>query len=188
MKRKRTGVLKRIGAIAFGFAAIAALGGCETTSTSTTQVTGKVRPAVSDWEVDVYQDPAGLLPWVLDMEIPTRYEQVAAMESEGNASSSNPSAVEDATYRIVDDLKKKAARLGANGIVIRKVDVTEDIQEVRTGGNYETVRYPDGSYREVYVPERVSYRRVYKVRIAADSVFLDWDNVWTGEPTPNPSP
>ena len=161
-----------------------ALSGCETTSSSTTQVTGKVRAAVSDWEVDVYQNPAGLLPWVLDMEIPTRFEQVAAMESEGNASSSNPSAVEDATYRIVDDLKKKAARLGANGIIIRKVDVTEDIQEVRTGGNYQTVRYPDGSYREVYVPERVSYRRVYKVKIAADSVFLDWDNVWTGEPAP----
>lgn len=162
-----------------------AVSGCETTTSSSTQVTGKVRPAVSDWEVDVYQDPKGLLPWVLDMEIPTKFEQVATMESEGSASSSNPSAVEDATFRIVDDLKKKAGRLGANGIIIRKVDVTEDIQEVRTGGNYESVRYPDGTYRDVYVPERVSYRRVYKVLIAADSVFLDWDQVWTGEPTPS---
>ncbi len=156
--------------------------GCETTNYGTTEVTGQMRAPLTEWDVDIYQDPPGLLSWVLDMDIPTKYEKIASMESSGTSQSSNPRSIDEKTNQIVTDLKKRAAKMGANGIIIRGVNVAEDVVEHRSSG-YETVRFPDGSYGEVEAPVRISYQRVYKVTIAADSVFLDWDQVWTGEPT-----
>ena len=43
-----------------------ALSGCESTSTGVVEVTGDVRSALTEWDVEVYQDPKGLLPWVPD--------------------------------------------------------------------------------------------------------------------------
>ncbi len=157
--------------------------GCETTNSGTTEVTGTMREPLTEWDVEIYQNPHGLLSWVPDMEIQVKFEQVAKMESSGTSSSSKPSAIEEKTYQIVADLKKRAARMGSNAIVIREVRVNEDVVEHRSSG-YERVRFPDGSIREVEAPVRVSYSRVYKVTIAADSVFLDWNTVWTGEPPP----
>ncbi len=156
--------------------------GCETTNSGTTQVTGKTRAALTEWDVDIYQNPAGLLSWIPDMEIPVKFEEIAKLESSGTTMSSNPSAIDDQTTQIVTDLKKRAARMGANGIVIREVNVAEDVVERQSSG-YENVRFPDGSIRQVEAPVRISYQRVYKVTIKADSVFLDWNTVWTGEPT-----
>jgi len=152
------------------------LTGCETTSTGVVEVTGKVRPALTEWDVDVYQDPKGLLPWVPDMDIPVRYEVIAKLESNGT-SGFTPGAVDDKTTQIVTDLKKQAAKLGANAIVIREVKIFEDIVERQTSG-YENVRFPDGSIRRVEVPPQTYYERVMKVNVAADSVYLDWENVW----------
>lgn len=157
--------------------------GCETTNSGLTEVTGTLREPLTEWDVDIYQNPPGLLGWVLDMEIPTKYEQVAKMESSATAGTSNPAAIDQKTTQIVTDLKKRAAKMGANAIVIRDVRVEEEIVEHQSSG-YERVRYPDGSIREVEAPVRVSYSRVYKVTIVADSVFLDWNTVWTGNPTP----
>lgn len=154
--------------------------GCETTSSGVTEVTGKMRTPLTEWDVDVYQQPAGLLTWVLDMDIPTRYEQVARLEASATTQSSNPAAFDQKTNQIVTDLKKRAAKMGANAIVLKEVNMTEEIVEHQSSG-YERVRYPDGSIREVEAPIRTSYSRIYKVTIIADSVFLDWDNVWTGE-------
>lgn len=156
--------------------------GCETTNSGSTQVTGKTRSALTEWDVDIYQDPAGLLPWVPDMNIPVKFEEVAKLESSGTAGTNSPTAIDDKTSQIVTDLKKRAAKMGANAIVIREVSVVEDVVEHRSSG-YERVRYPDGSYGEIEAPVRISYQRVYKVTIKADSVFLDWNTVWTGEPT-----
>ena len=154
--------------------------GCETTSSGVSEVTGKMRTPLTEWDVDVYQQPAGLLTWVLDMDIPTSYEQVARMESSATTQNSNPAAFDQKTNQIVTVLKKRAAKMGANAIVLKEVNMTEEIVEHQSSG-YERVRYPDGSIREVEAPIRTSYSRVYKVTIIADSVFLDWDNVWTGE-------
>lgn len=156
--------------------------GCETTNSGTTRVTGKTRAALTEWDVDIYQNPAGLLSWVPDMDIPVKFEEVAKLESSGTTASNSPSAIDDKTMQIVTDLKKSAAKMGANGIVIREVNIVEDVVEHRSSG-YERVRYPDGSYGEIEAPVRISYQRVYKVTIKADSVFLDWNTVWTGEPT-----
>ncbi len=158
------------------------LSGCETTTSGTTQVTGKVRAAVTEWDVDLYQDPAGQLSWIPDMEIPVKYEEVAKLESSATVSNNNPMAIEEKSTQIVSDLKKKAARLGANGVIVREVQLTEEVVERHSDG-YQTVRYPDGSYGQVEVPVQTYYERVYKVKILADSVFLDWNTVWTGEPT-----
>lgn len=174
MKRSIIGIFLAVGVLIHT--------GCETTNSGTTQVTGKTRAALTEWDVDIYQNPAGLLSWVPDMDIPVKFEEVAKLESNGTTASNNPSAIDDKTVQIVTDLKKRAARMGANGIVIREVGVTEDVVEHRSSG-YERVRFPDGSYGEVEAPVRISYQRVYKITIKADSVFLDWNTVWTGEPT-----
>jgi len=155
--------------------------GCETTNSGTTQVTGTTRPALTEWEVDIYQDPAGLLAWIPDMEIPVQFEEVAKLESSDTTISNNPNAIDEKTVQIVTDLKKRAAQMGSNGIIVREVNVAEDVVERRSSG-YETVRFPDGSYGQIEAPVRVSYQRVYKITIKADSVFLDWNTVWTGEP------
>ncbi len=173
---------KRLILCIFSGAVFLALLGCETTHSGSTQVTGQTRPALTEWDVDIYQDPPGLLAWIPDMEIPVNFEEVAKLESSGTTASNSPTAIDDKTAQIVTDLKKRAAQLGANGIVIREVAVAEDIVEHRSSG-YETVRFPDGSYGEVEAPIRISYQRVFKVTIKADSVFLDWNTVWTGEPT-----
>ena len=154
--------------------------GCETTSSGATDVTGQMRTPLTEWDVDVYQNTPGLLDWVLDMEIPTSFEQVATLESSATTQSSSQAALDQKTTQIVTDLKKRAARMGANAIVLKAVNMTEEIVEHQSSG-YERVRYPDGTIREVEAPIRISYSRVYKVTISADSVFLDWDNVWTGE-------
>ena len=159
-----------------------AFSGCETTNSGTTQVTGKTRSALTEWDVDIYQNPAGLLSWIPDMDIPVRFEEIAKLESSGTTASNSPSAIDDKTAQIVTDLKKRGARMGANGIVLREVNVAEDVIERQSSG-YENVRFPDGSIRQVEAPVRISYQRVYKVTIKADSVFLDWNTVWTGEPT-----
>jgi|GEM_PF-850364 hypothetical protein len=152
------------------------LSGCESTSTGVVEVTGDVRPALTEWDVEVYQDPKGLLPWVPDMEIPVRYEVIAKLESSGT-SGFTLGAADNKTAQIVTDLKKEAAKLGANAIIIREVKTFEDIVERQTSG-YENVRFPDGSIRQVEVPPQVYYERVMKVDVAADSVYLDWENVW----------
>ncbi len=174
MKRSILVFLIAVGCFAFS--------GCETTNSGTTQVTGKTRSALTEWDVDIYQNPAGLLSWVPDMDIPVKFEEIAKLESSGTTVSGNPSAIDDQTTKIVTDLKKRAARMGANGIVIREVSVVEDVVERQSSG-YENVRFPDGSIRQVEAPVRISYQRVYRVSIKADSVFLDWNTVWTGEPT-----
>ena len=152
------------------------LSGCESTSTGVVEVTGDVRPALTEWDVEVYQDPKGLLPWVPDMDIPVRYEVIAKLESNGT-SGFTTGAVDNVTTQIVTDLKKQAAKLGANAVVIREVKIFEDVVERQTSG-YENVRFPDGSIRQVEVPPQTYYERVMKVNVAADSVYLDWENVW----------
>ena len=102
------------------------LSGCESTSTGVVEVMGDVRPALTEWDVEVYQDPKGLLPWVPDMDIPVRYEVIAKLESNGT-SGFTQGAVENKTTQIVTDLKKQAAKLGANAIVIREVKIFEDV-------------------------------------------------------------
>jgi len=153
--------------------------GCETTESGTTEITGQRRKAVSEWDVDIYQDPVGLLPWVADMDIPAKYEQIAKLEAADTVGFNNRTAVDDKTTQMVFDLKKRAARLGANAIVVREVNIAEDVVERQSSG-YETVRYPDGSIGQIDVPVVSSYERVFKITIVADSVFLDWNTVWTG--------
>ncbi len=149
--------------------------GCTTTDSGTTQVTGQLRNPVDPSSVDIYQNPAGLIDWIPDMEIPTAFEQIATMELSDTASNNQRQAIDNITYNLVYSLQRRAAKMGANGIVIREVKVSEDVVEEQSSP-YRTVRYPDGSIGEVEVPVTVSYRRVLKVTVVADSVFLDWNN------------
>ena len=178
MFNKREWSKRSVATLAIVFTILFLNSGCESSSTGVVEMTGDARAPLTEWDVEVYQDPKGLLPWVPDMEIPVRYDEIAKLESNGTTSFT-AGAVDNKTTQIVTDLKKQAARMGANAIIIREVKVFEDVVQRQTSG-YENVRFPDGSIRQVEVPVQTYYDRVLRVTIAADSVFLDWDTVWTG--------
>jgi uncharacterized protein YbjQ (UPF0145 family) len=83
-----------------------ALSGC---STSSRQIVGQKRPAISVSEVQLYQMK------------PAKYEQIAFIQaSSKNSLSFSDEAMQDAA---IERLKKEAAALGANGVLLQ---TTED--------------------------------------------------------------
>jgi len=65
-------------------------------------VTGNVRPAISENEVKIYIDP------------PTQYETIGIVE----ASSAVEFSRQAAQDRVINQLKSRAAKLGANGVLL----------------------------------------------------------------------
>ena len=87
--------------------------GCAT-APGATIITGETRPAISPHEVIIYLEP------------PYQYEVIGLLEasSESNSRRQRQAAVD----RAINDLKERAAQIGANGILI--VNMTTE----RTGG------------------------------------------------------
>jgi uncharacterized protein YbjQ (UPF0145 family) len=73
--------------------------GCATGSVI---ITGEVRPAVSPTEVKIYLDP------------PSQYETIGIVEASSDVEFSRQSAQD----RVVNELKARAAKIGANGVLL----------------------------------------------------------------------
>ena len=84
----------------FAFLGICAvLIGCATGSTI---VTGKVRAAIDPAEVNIYVDP------------PSQYETIGMVEASSEVEFSRQKAQD----RVMDELKSRAAKIGANGVLL----------------------------------------------------------------------
>ena len=77
------------------------LSGCATINGSSI-ITGDVRPEISPSEVKVYVDP------------PPQYETIGIVEASCEIGSSRQKAQD----RVIEDLKKLAAKIGANGVLL----------------------------------------------------------------------
>lgn len=75
------------------------------TAKGTTLITGQTRPAITPTEVKLYLEP------------PTKYETIALIE----ASCDVDTTAQKAQDMVIDELKKQAAKLGANGVLITNV-------------------------------------------------------------------
>ncbi|MDR1199618.1 MAG: hypothetical protein LBK94_11535 [Prevotellaceae bacterium] len=74
-------------------------------ATGSTIVTGTVRPAINPTEVKIYLEP------------PFQYEVIGIVESSSDVEFSSQSAQD----RAINKLKKQAAKIGANGIILTNV-------------------------------------------------------------------
>jgi len=75
------------------------------TAKGTIIITGQVRSAISPTEVKIYSNP------------PTKYETIGLIE----ASCEVDSTAQKAQDMVIDELKKQAAKVGANGVLITNV-------------------------------------------------------------------
>jgi len=69
-------------------------------------VTGHVRPAIDPAEVKIYLEP------------PSQYETIGLVE----ASSDVEFSIQAAQDRVINELKKQAAKIGANGVLLVNAD------------------------------------------------------------------
>ncbi len=125
----------RIGSMLF-FLSLALIG-C---TTSSSIVTGTVRPAISPEEVRLYLEP------------PSRYETIGIVEASSDVGFSSQMAVD----RAVNRLKSRAARIGANGVLLMGVeDVSTDTVGFYADGVFfaGTSRRKTVSGRAVFVIE-----------------------------------
>ena len=75
------------------------LSGCATGSTI---ITGEVKPAIEPTEVKIYLDP------------PSKYETIGLIEASSDVEMTRQAAQD----RIINELKKRAAKIGANGVIL----------------------------------------------------------------------
>jgi hypothetical protein len=85
--------------------AIAALSGC---ASSQVAVVGRVRPAISPEQVQIYLQPPD-----------AKYDEIANLSASSRWSYSI--TAEDKIDKVVERLKKEAAKLGANGVLLHGV-------------------------------------------------------------------
>jgi hypothetical protein len=84
---------------------IAALSGC---ATSQVAVVGRVRPAISPEQVQIYLEPPA-----------SKYDEIANLSASSRWSYSM--TAEGKADKVIERLKKDAAKLGANGILLHGV-------------------------------------------------------------------
>ena len=95
---------------------LVALLGCATGSSI---VTGKVRPAISPSEVKIYLDP------------PSQFETIGMVEASSEVEFSSQAAQD----RAINELKKQAAKIGANGVLLLNTGNTSgDMAGFYSGG------------------------------------------------------
>jgi len=71
-------------------------------ATGSSIITGEVRPAIDPQEVRIYLEP------------PTQFEIIGVVEASSDVSFSRQAAQD----RVVDQLRNRAARMGANGVLL----------------------------------------------------------------------
>lgn len=119
--------------------AIVILSGC----TSANVITGTPRAPISEDLVKVYSQP------------PAKYEEIAILtaSSQGSFALTNQQKMNE----VVEDLKKEAAKLGANGVLLSGVgsDATPVVGYNANGGTnyYGNAQHKTGQAVAIYVPE-----------------------------------
>jgi hypothetical protein len=95
---ERRKIMKRHGIIPILFL-ISFLSGCATGSTI---ITGEVRPAIDPSEVKIYLEP------------PSQYETIGLIEASSDVEFTRQAAQD----RVINELKTRAAKVGANGVLL----------------------------------------------------------------------
>lgn len=110
-------------------------------ATGATLVTGQVRPAIDAAQVRVYS------------KAPVQYEQIAVVRASAQGGS-----MQERQDMAIEELKKRAAAVGANGILI------EEIGEEQSGGGgivlspgYGTGMYITSSGQQVNISAKAIY-------------------------------
>lgn len=122
--------------------ALAILAGCASTSKI---MLGPARPAVAPESVRVYVEP------------PTRFEEIARLESDSPIGFGTPGQTDSAIAR----LRREAAALGANGVLLLGVDTVRPPVGVSVGTG--VVRRHLGVFGSVGIPS--SQRRAVGIAI-----------------------
>jgi hypothetical protein len=94
--------------IAFAAAGILMMGALSGCASSQVAVVGQVRPAVSPGQVQIYLEPPG-----------SRYDEIANLSASSRGSFSM--TAEGKIDKVIERLKREAAKLGANGILLHGV-------------------------------------------------------------------
>jgi hypothetical protein len=94
--------------IAFGAASILMMGALSGCASSQVAVVGQVRPAISPEQVQIYLQPPG-----------SRYDEIANLSASSRGSFSI--TAEGKIDKVIERLKREAAKLGANGILLHGV-------------------------------------------------------------------
>jgi uncharacterized protein YbjQ (UPF0145 family) len=71
-------------------------------ATGSTVITGEVRPAIDVTEVKIYLDP------------PSQYETIGLIEASSDVEMTRQAAQD----RVINELKARAAKIGANGVLL----------------------------------------------------------------------
>lgn len=100
--------MKKLSFLAFAILFMVLLISCETAS-GTNVVTGKQRPATNPNDVVLYSEP------------PANYEVIGVVTA---SSDSGWTEQEDLNYAIAE-LKKQAAKIGANGVILENISTSE---------------------------------------------------------------
>src|SRR6056297_1520259 len=92
-------------------------------TTSSVIITGNTRPAIDSTEVTIYLDP------------PSKYETIGMIEALSDIEISAQAAQD----RVINELKKQAAKIGANGILLLNAGTDSTGTTVyNSGGNIYT--------------------------------------------------
>jgi hypothetical protein len=94
--------------IAFGAASILMMGALSGCASSQVAVVGQVRPAISPEQVQIYLEPPG-----------SQYDEIANLSASSRGSFSM--TAEGKMDKVIERLKREAAKLGANGILLHGV-------------------------------------------------------------------
>jgi hypothetical protein len=94
--------------IAFGAASILIMGALSGCASSQVAVVGQVRPAISPEQVQIYLEPPG-----------SQYDEIANLSASSRGSFSI--TAEGKIDKVIERLKREAAKLGANGILLHGV-------------------------------------------------------------------
>jgi hypothetical protein len=94
--------------IAFGAASILMMGALSGCASSQVAVVGHLRPAISPEQVQIYLEPPG-----------SQYDEIANLSASSRGSFSM--TAEGKIDKVIERLKREAAKLGANGILLHGV-------------------------------------------------------------------
>ena len=129
-RKQRIRVLKSITLIFFSVV----LFGCASGSSI---ITGNVKPAINPSEVKVYIDA------------PTQYETIGIVEASGEVMLSRQST----QYKVIDQLKSRAAKMGANGVLL----TTTGSQSSGTTGYFSNGIFYGGTSDKIIAQGRAIY-------------------------------
>ncbi len=148
--------------------------GCATTGTVEVDMIGQTRPPLDDTSVEVYQSPQGLLSEIPNRKAPTGLELIARLETSGVAKRRTIQDVSKTASQMVSSLKRQAAKLGANALVVRDVVVAEEQMAGQAIPRTLNVRAFENGIEEYDAePDQIMSRQVLKVTVKADSMFHD---------------